>query len=95
MKKVYICGPMTGLQEHNYPAFHAAEAKLLEDGYEVVSPARLDHSANETWEDHMKTDIKAMMDCDTICVLPGADGSSGATKERIIASWLKFDVITL
>jgi len=92
---VYICGPMTGLPEHNYPAFHAEAKALRAEGHTVVNPAELDHSANETWEDHMKTDVKAMMDCDTICVLPGADNSDGATKERMIASWFKFDVITV
>lgn len=95
MKKVYICGPMTGLPDHNYPAFHAAEAKLLEDGYEVVSPARLDHSENKKWSDYMRTSIRAMLDCDTICVLPGTSASKGGTLERWIASALGFDVIKL
>ena len=32
MPKIYIAGPMTGRHEHNYPAFHAAAAKLRGDG---------------------------------------------------------------
>jgi len=91
--KIYICGPMTGLPEYNYPAFHAAAKALRAEGHTVVNPAELDHSANETWPDYMRTSIKAMLDCDTIAILPGADNSKGATFERMIASKLGFNVI--
>jgi Domain of unknown function (DUF4406) len=33
MIKVYLAGPMTGVPEFNFPAFHAAAAKLREEGY--------------------------------------------------------------
>ena len=93
MSKIYICGPMTGLPEHNYPAFHAAAKTLRAQGHTVVNPAELDHGDEKCWEDYLRRDIKGMMDCDTIAVLPGSDNSKGATFERMIAATLKFDVI--
>lgn len=39
--KLYLSGPMTGLPQQNYPAFHAAAARLRRAGYRVVNPAEL------------------------------------------------------
>ena len=38
--RIYIAGPMTGLPDSNYPAFHAAEARLQALGHEPHNPAR-------------------------------------------------------
>lgn len=40
--KVYLAGPMQGLPEFNFPAFHAFAAKLRADGFDVFSPAEKD-----------------------------------------------------
>lgn len=42
MKKVYVAGPMRGLPEFNFPAFHAATVKLRAQGYMVFNPAERD-----------------------------------------------------
>jgi hypothetical protein len=39
---VYLAGPMRGRPNFNFPAFHAAAAKLREEGYEVFNPAERD-----------------------------------------------------
>lgn len=43
--KLYLAGPMTGLPQFNFPAFHAAAAVLRSQGVEIVSPAELDSDA--------------------------------------------------
>jgi hypothetical protein len=40
MTRAYIAGPMTGLPEFNFPAFHAAAASLRARGFEVENPAQ-------------------------------------------------------
>lgn len=44
MKRVYLAGPMRGIPEFNFPAFHAAAAQLRAEGYEVFNPAERDEA---------------------------------------------------
>lgn len=40
--KIYLAGPMRGIVELNFPAFHAYAAKLRASNHEVFSPAERD-----------------------------------------------------
>jgi hypothetical protein len=42
MTKLYLAGPMSGIQDFNFPAFDAAAAQLREAGYTVFNPAEND-----------------------------------------------------
>ncbi len=86
--KVYVTGPMTGLPEYNYPAFHAAAASLRAAGYEVLSPAENGMPLGLPWEDYLRADIRMLLDCDAIVRLPGWEASRGATLEVHIATSL-------
>lgn len=41
--KIYIAGPMRGIPKFNFPAFHAAAAKLRAEGHIVFNPAKRDN----------------------------------------------------
>ena len=41
----YICGPMTGIDKFNFPAFDRARDRGIRMGYNIISPADLDREA--------------------------------------------------
>lgn len=90
----YLAGPMRGYAEYNFPAFHAAAAKLRGHGLDVWSPA--EHDVNEDGFDpakdthqpmkhYMRRDLPAVLDADMVCVLPGWEKSQGACLEVLVA----------
>ncbi len=86
MSRVYVAGPMTGIPDHNYPAFRAEAARLRALGHEVVSPAEINAGMEgEGWIECMKRDIAALMTCDAIRLLPGWERSKGARLECRVA----------
>ncbi len=95
MKRVYISGPMTGLPDLNFPAFHAAAAVLRSRGLEVVNPAEINAEHPGQWESCMKADIKALCDCDALALLPGWANSRGAHLEVHLAHRLGMRIGTV
>nr|WP_280519312.1 DUF4406 domain-containing protein [Caballeronia zhejiangensis] len=91
--KLYIAGPMSNLPELNFPAFHAEAARLRALGFEIVNPAEVDVGPNPTWLACMRADIKVLVDCDGIALLPGWEKSPGATLEHSIARGLGLRVM--
>jgi DNA-binding transcriptional regulator YdaS (Cro superfamily) len=91
--RIYIAGPMTGYPELNHPAFHAEAARLRAAGLNVVCPAEVTLDGNPTWFDYMRADLRLMMQCSTICLLPGWRRSKGARIEWFIAKCLGFEVM--
>jgi len=83
--RLYLSGPMTGMPELNFPAFHADATWLRGHGYEVINPAELNPDQSKTWGECMRTDIKALCDCDCLALMDGWEGSQGAHLEVHIA----------
>lgn len=97
-KRVYISGAVSSIG-------WAAAKKLFDkaknainsvEGYEAVSP--LDHDEEDktkTWEWYMRKDIKILMDCDYIFMLPNWRQSDGAILEKYIADEVGIKELTL
>ncbi|MGI4841077.1 MAG: DUF4406 domain-containing protein [Janthinobacterium lividum] len=92
MTRIYVCGPMTGLPEFNYPAFAAETARLRALGYEVVSPAEINPNGG-TWQECMKKDIAQLMTCELLVWLPGWSNSRGARIETSLARELEINTV--
>lgn len=83
--RIYVAGPMTGLPDLNFPRFHAEAARLRALGHEVINPAEINPDVGMQWADAMRADIRELVTCDGISLLPGFEGSRGARLERHIA----------
>jgi hypothetical protein len=96
MKKLYLSGPMTGVKDLNKPCFNRYAHALRRKGYRVVNPPELDKvDPQRTWEGCLQRDIRFLMDCDRIAVLPGWKKSKGANLEVYIGKALKYPVRTV
>lgn len=92
--KLYLAGPMTGIEGHNFKAFDEAAKKLRDLGFTVVSPADIARSlpgepGSLPYVMYAREDLKALLDCTDIAVLPGWRNSRGARNELHIADFLR------
>lgn len=86
MIRIYIAGPMTGLPEFNYPAFHAEAARLRQLGYHVENPAEHGVIDGYEWADYLRLDLQKLVTCEAIALLPGWMNSKGARLEFTVAT---------
>jgi hypothetical protein len=98
-KRIYVAGPMTGHADCNFPAFHAAAARLREAGFEVVNPAEnFGGRTDLPRETYLRADVILVAQCEAIAMLPGWEDSRGARLEYLLArelSMLALDAETL
>lgn len=94
-KRIYIAGPMTGIENFNYPAFHAAAKTLRDAGHDAVNPAEISPGTEKTWECAMRQDLREMLTCDAVALLPGWESSKGANIERELAGKVGIKVHTI
>ena len=93
--KIYIAGPMTGLSDFNYPAFHQAAATLRAAGHDVINPAENPKPACGTWQGYMRMSVAQVAAVDGIAMLPDWEHSKGANLELYIAERLGLSVMML
>lgn len=95
---IYICGPMTGIADSNYPAFNAADQQLQAAGYGVLNPVQGSNDAaaprpyvlaqGGDWSDYMRNALNQVIRADHVALLPNWEMSKGARLERMIAGRL-------
>ena len=101
-KKIYISGPITGLERHVYlNNFADAELKLRAMGYKVINPTKLLPS-RFLWiykiigyKLTLLYDIWHLLNCDGIYMIDGWQWSKGARLERAIAQLFNIELIKL
>lgn len=82
----YVSGPMTGIDQYNYPYFNLVSTRLRYLGLEVRSPSEIPTPPTELkdmdlWKWCMDRCMSLMEGCDNIVLLRGWPKSSGARKE--------------
>lgn len=93
MKRIYISGKITGIEEEASELFNKAEKVLIWEGKNPINPMKLNHQKHDgSWHSYMKTDIKALCDCDEIFMLTNWTDSKGAIIEHTIAMFLGLKV---
>jgi hypothetical protein len=102
-KRAYISGPIRGIENYR-DAFDKAEEYYKAQGYKVISPAKkaIEHGIGGTDERQndpvfrkkvLGQDIKDLLSCDTIIMLPNWEKSLGAIAELHIANACFMEVI--
>ena len=93
-KKIYLSGPMTGMPDYNYPAFHAVAERFRQAGWDVVSPAEnFGGYVDLPRESFLRMDVSQIATCDAIAMLPGWRESRGARMEYLIAHELGMEML--
>jgi len=93
--RIYISGPISGMPDLNQPAFLVASLSLLDRGHRALNPFQNGLPGSSPWSDHMRADIRMLMDSDAVAMLPGWENSRGAKIERQLALDVGIPVKTL
>ncbi|QAX94334.1 hypothetical protein SEA_GUILLAUME_51 [Gordonia phage Guillaume] len=96
-KKYYLAGPMTGVEGHNFERFDLFARGLRKFGYEVVSPAEIARTlpgepGDLPYQVYVREDLKGLLECTDLVLMPGWRGSRGAMMELNIAEFLHMRV---
>jgi len=95
-KRIYISGPMSGLPEHNFPAFFAAEERLKQAGFQPLNPARnFGGDTERERSEYILADLELLLQCDGLAMLPGWGKSRGAKLEYLLAWELRLPVLDI
>lgn len=95
--KIYISGPISNddpvIQAANTFRIAGYAMSLEKLGHDVLSPLENGLPESATWQQHMRADIKMMMDADRVHALPGWGNSQGATAEVNLARAIGIPVV--
>jgi len=77
--RVYISGPMTGIENYNFDNFNRAEQALKKDGHVVLNPAR--NPSGLEYKHYMDIDMAMIRGSEAVFCLEGFERSRGSMAE--------------
>lgn len=83
--RIYLAGPMSGIADFNYPAFHTEAARLRALGFHVENPAENPTPHCGTWVGYMRNALRQMLTCEAVALLDDWQRSRGALIEHGVA----------
>lgn len=89
----YIAGPMSGYDDHNYPAFNAMAEQLRGAGLQVINPAELHPDTTHPWGWYLRRDLAELVKCSRVVFLDGWFNSRGARLEHHVAAALDLHLV--
>lgn len=93
--KIYLCGAISGLNPIQCRAlFQIAQNKIATNWRVVLNPFDNGLEDEASWEDHMRADIKMLMECDAMYVVNDISSSKGAKIELNLARALGITVMS-
>ncbi len=99
MRKIYLSGPMTGIEELNYPLFNNVAALLRATGDMVYNPAEYcgikgipeaSFNLRRAFSDYLQY---ICLYANTLVLLPGWEQSKGAMAEFMVARNFPIEII--
>lgn len=91
--KIYISGPITGhSRERVEREFAEAEVVIRQGGHEPVNPLDNGLPQSATWHEHMRADLRMLLECDAILMIGNWPCSRGASIEMELAIGLGMNV---
>lgn len=87
--KIYISGPISKNPDYK-EQFRKAEANLKLAGYEVINPIK---NRGKSYKELIDKGLLQLMECDTICLLPGFEESTGAMLELEYAKAVELKIM--
>lgn len=94
-KTIYIAGKISGEPIAQCTIkFGTIQKEIERAGHKAVNPLEVVIDPTTTWNQAMRKDIKALMDCDAIFLLADYKNSRGAMLEAQIAQALDMPVFT-
>ena len=92
---LYLAGPMSGIEDYNYPAFNTAATYLRTLGYTVLNPAENCLPDGSPWEAFMRDALAKLIRADGVAYLPGSHMSRGAKIETAVAYAMDWPVLSV
>lgn len=91
-ERIYLSGPMSGIDNFNWPLFKAVGDALREQGHLILCPTEVGNTFDTPYHECLRADLKLLLDANAIAMLPGWESSRGATLELTIAVALRYTI---